>query len=179
MMDHPLRRECCAHGQACMCDKGKIPAEYPFSFLAYLLIHIKEAGILQRPQWLLMVHHSILTKNSIQTRPVQPVQTVKHLTLFSLLNVLAYWAKQEEAERLKSRDTNECTGLDHLKEWVQPACCSPESPIKPLAPIHLTLVFTLTFFFSVPLHLHQMSARKLGQCFDGSLSNPFCTTRII
>lgn len=69
MMDHPLRRECCAHGQACMCDKGKIPAEYPFSFLAYLLIHIKEAGILQRPQWLLMVHHSILTKKQHPNTP--------------------------------------------------------------------------------------------------------------
>ena len=45
MMDHPLRTECCVHGQACMCDKGKIPNEYPFSFLAHLLLHIKETGI--------------------------------------------------------------------------------------------------------------------------------------
>lgn len=104
MMDHPLSNECCLHGQACKCDKGKIPTEYPFSFLAHLLIHIKETGKSQGIQWSLMVHHSMSTRTEYPNTPRKPVQTVKHLTHFSLLRELTYSDKAggREAKELES-----------------------------------------------------------------------------
>lgn len=138
MMDHPLSNEC-LHGQACKCDKGKIPTVYPFSFLAHLLIHIKETGISQGIQWSLMVHHSMPTKTEYPNTHRQPVQTVKHLTHFSLFRKLTSSDKLQEVERLKSWKVDKCTGLDYLKVVLQSAPSSKEKPIKPLAPNHSPL----------------------------------------
>lgn len=75
-------------------QKRRSPAECPFSFLAYRLIHTKEAGIFQGSQWFLMVHHP--------THPNTPSAAWRYSeTLDTLLRTRAYSAQRAEAERLE------------------------------------------------------------------------------
>lgn len=136
-MDHPLRAECCAHSQACMCDKGKIPNEYPFSFLAHLLLEIKETGITQRVQWFL--NGSSFSVHKGRT----PKHTQKAHTNSSTLDTLLsiHWSDlfKHSSRRQKGWRAGR---LMNARVWATSKClccphvafCSQESPIKPLAP---------------------------------------------
>lgn len=136
MMDHPPRAECCVHGQARMCDKGKIPNEYPFSFLAHLLLYIKENGISLQIQCSLNGSsfnvHTSRTPQHTQC-PYKQLYTW-HTSLDSVKWPIQ--PKQQEAEGWRARKL-----MNARFGPLESAICmlffpsSQESPIKPLHPL--------------------------------------------